>query len=418
MFGENKLFQLEIDSILLNAYSTGTAVLSFHLRNFNHSDKNDILKINKFGRRLFPPFYDLDDISIFSRKKDTTPIEKVLLETKKSELPDAIWISEKDYLTNTNIQDIKKIMEYEKEFNRFEDFDKYKRLETVKHGTFSLPNYISGLFHPKDLFLIHEKEGKEKEEQENHKIYLRPVLDDRMFVISWYGNSELINGMNGDDKDKNSKGVAETGTKFEPGKYPYITNDWLYSYLFVDTSPTCHDKFMKANLIKEATYTRWLEEGTIFGISRYSFVMLTSDFKDTPGFLVRHLQTLYYKMAELCLLQRATVLSYAGEVTNVSNLTKPYEDENKNEEETKRIIEEIYKFYLLFLNKINFKEVTAQEQGIEIYNLMQKQMRIAEDVKDLDREIAELHILATHIEERAQTEEDRKQTKKMDARSI
>ena len=416
LFGENKLFQLEIGSILLNVYGTGTAVLSFHLRNFNHSDKNDILKINKFGRRLFPPFYDLDDLSIFSKNKDNTSPEKVLLETKKSELPDAIWTSEKDYLNNINIQDIKEIIEDEKKSKRFEDFNEYKNLETVKHGTFSLPNYITGLF-PTGLFFTHEKEREEEaneEKEKSFKIYLRPILDDRMYVISWYGNSELINRMNGNDKDKNTK-IAGTDPKVEQGKYLFTTNDWWYSYLFVDTSPTCHDEFMKANLIKEATYTRWLEEGTIFGISRYSFVMLTSDFKDTPGFLVRHLQTLYYKMAELCLLQRATVLSYAGEVTTISNLTTPYGNENKDknydEKTTKRIIEDIYKFYLLFLNKINFKEVTAQEQGIEIYNLMQKQMRIAEDIKDLDREIAELHILATHLEERAQT-------KKMDALTV
>jgi Mg2+ and Co2+ transporter CorA len=45
----------------------------------------------------------------------------------------------------------------------------------------------------------------------------------------------------------------------------------------------------------------------------------------------------------------------------------------------------------VFINKIYFKEVTAQEQGIEMYDLLQQQMRIPEDVFSLDKQIEELH---------------------------
>ena len=47
--------------------------------------------------------------------------------------------------------------------------------------------------------------------------------------------------------------------------------------------------------------------------------------------------------------------------------------------------------YLVFINRIFFKEVTAQDQGIEIYDMIQKNMRINEDVFAIDKQIEELH---------------------------
>ncbi|MBZ0200181.1 MAG: hypothetical protein K8H86_09960, partial [Ignavibacteriaceae bacterium] len=153
-----------------------------------------------------------------------------------------------------------------------------------------------------------------------------------------------------------------------------------------------------------------VEWGTLYGFSRYSSVMLTNSFSDlgSSTFLVRHLQTIYYKMAELCLLQRATVLSYSDEVTHVSNLL---DDQKRKESEIVKKISELYKHYILFVNKIYFREVTAQEQGIEMYNMMQGIMRLPSDVKDLDGEIGELNQFASIILEQKQTSQTTKLTK-------
>ena len=385
------VYSLEIDSILLNVYATGTAVLSFHLRNHLYENKEDILKINKFGRRLYVPFFDLEAESIYTSKGDKTPNEKLLCSTKKNEIPDAIWIGDKTLISGDE--------------NKFEDFKKYKEKENYKNGPFLLPKFIEDLFPPK-FFLVHENQGytnsDKNKKNTDYKIYLRPVLDSRMHIVSWYGNTYLVNKL------------KKTKNHFA---YSFENNDWWYSYIFADApDPMCQDKFLKAQLVKQSTYTRWIGLGTLFGASRYSFAMLTSSFQDLEvngaTYLVRHLQTMYYKMVELSLLQRATVLSFQGEITDISNLNNPFETKdkkNKDKETTKRITE-LYKYYLVFLNKIYFKEITTQEQGIEIYDLMQKQMRIANDVKNLDNEIEELHKLATHLEEKKQTKEAHKLT--------
>jgi len=166
------------------------------------------------------------------------------------------------------------------------------------------------------------------------------------------------------------------------------------------------DKFVRQQLVKDHTYSRWVEWGTLYGMSRYSLVMLTGDFSKIPSYLVRHLQSMYYKMAELSLLQRATILSFSDEVVHLSNLIEVGNDIDKI---TGRI-ESLYNHYILFVNKIFFREITAQEQGIEMYDMMQKTMRVPQDVKDLDKEIEELNQFAKMKAEKNEQNEMKKHT--------
>lgn len=405
LYGEAKLFSLEIDSILLNSYKTGTAALSFHLRNYNYPDKNDILKINKFGRRIYVPFFDLNPDSIITGKPDETKSDKVLCATKKNEIPDALWIGKPD------LESCDKSL--------YEDFENYKNKDYFKTGSFILPKFIEELF-PQDFFLVRENEGyldpEKKKKNPMYKALLMPVLDDRMHVVCWYGNTELVNELNQiknySDFDLGNYYINDNREK--KNHYSYEKCPWWYSYIFVDAPAPMHtDKFVKQKLLNEQTYSRWVEWGTLYGFSRSSFVMLTESFSDlekkNATFLVRHLQSMYYKMAELCLLQRATVLSFSDEVTHVSNLID-LEKEGNGLEKILNKISDLYKSYILFVNKINFREITAQEQGIEMYDMIQKIMRIQNDVKDLDREIDELNRFASIIAEKKETQALKEQT--------
>jgi hypothetical protein len=342
-------------------YATGVGVLSFHLRNRKYCEANDILTINKFGRRLFPPFFGLEDDTVFTGK-DHTPPSEWFCGVKNNELPEKIWLSKGDG----------KIYE--------EDWGKYKNRETFNHGPFTLPSFIKKLF-PGNFFLTHEKLGTEK-----HKIYLRPALDDRMYTICWFNNNKEI------------EELQKINNELNPHHYNYTTDDFWHNYIFVDTWRTFQNKLKLHEYLGKHTYTRWVDEGTLYGISRYSLVMLTGD--SAPVFLIKHLQTMYYKMAELSLLQRATIVSFSDEVTHVSDLV------HNDEEKAIKKIEELYKHYILFVNKIYFREISAQEQGIEMYNMMQHIMRIPEQVKDLDNEIAELNSFAAMISDKNENKEN------------
>ena len=72
---KNNRYKLTLKSIGLNMYSTGTGSLVFYLENYDYPEWNDVLRINQFGRRTFPPFLGE---------------QTGLSETKKSELPHSI----------------------------------------------------------------------------------------------------------------------------------------------------------------------------------------------------------------------------------------------------------------------------------------------------------------------------------------
>jgi len=95
-------------------------------------------------------------------------------------------------------------------------------------------------------------------------------------------------------------------------------------------------------------------------------------------------------MAELCLIRRASVLSFADAVTHVSHqLTE--KTRHQEMQHIREQVTQLYRRYIVFINKIHFSEVTSHDQGIELYDMLQKHMRIPEQVKSLDGEINELH---------------------------
>jgi hypothetical protein len=129
-----------------------------------------------------------------------------------------------------------------------------------------------------------------------------------------------------------------------------------------------------------------VEWGTLFGVSRYSFVALSGSWFGANR-LEPHMRTMYFQMFTLLLAYRASILRFSN---RVSELTLK-EDESFDLQGLQKRVSQIYKDYINFENNLLFREVTAQEQGIEIYDQAMEVMQIDKQVKDLDVEIAELH---------------------------
>ncbi|MBV5278483.1 MAG: hypothetical protein J0647_05535, partial [Campylobacteraceae bacterium] len=162
---------------------------------------------------------------------------------------------------------------------------------------------------------------------------ITPSIDDRMFVISYFKNQELI----------------------EELKKNYKTNDAWYEYIFIDgDGKTIHNNEMQEVLTSKATYPRWQQKGTLYGTSRYSFVCLSDN-----DFSLIHMKTIYFQMFSLLLMVRATVLKFSGEVSQIAR--------EIDIDSTK--VGEIYQEYVQFINNFYFREITSREQGIEMKRL-------------------------------------------------
>jgi hypothetical protein len=363
-------FSLHIESIILHLYSTGVGVLSFHLNNRikEQSSPDQILRINQAGRRIFPPFFGMDyDLIGKQDQWEFNDFGFGLDKVKGSELA-----------VEFNLL----------EGQAFEDFHRYTNPENFKENPFQIPEHFEYLFSGLP-FTVNRTDFK----SDTKKVFITPLLDDRMYVLCWYGSDELSNSL---QKEVRKTSDGEKILKYE-------SSEWWYKFMFNDQKwATCQNDKMKATLIREHTYNRWSDYGTFYGINRYSFVCLTNSL-DTlkkpdinAAYLVNHMQTMYYKIAELCLVQRACLLRFSEEVTGISNM----EDNKKIDLSTR--VGNLYKQYLQFVNRIYFREVTAQEQGIEMYNLMHKHMQIERGVKDLEQEIKELHEYVSLIQQQRQ----------------
>jgi hypothetical protein len=316
--GENmQEYRLDVQAINLNLYSSGVGVLSFYMYNTRYPKTEDVLAINQYGRRVFPPF--IGDVQT------------------RIELAHKIEI---DGLNGV----------YSEDFSRY---------------TNNVKSNIPAAFIPK---MIHEV-------AEN--IELQPVVDDRMFVLCWYKNDELTQA-------------------FETNYDNFINNneDW-YKFVFVDKFQglSCQNDQMRRDIIKKATYERWQKNCSLYGVSRYSMVFLTNSGADIIApFLFPYFETEYARMAELVLMQRATVLRFSSEVTSISKLAggKGFGER----------VSSLYKEYIRFENQMYFREISAQDQGIEMYQKLYDAMNLKEQVEKLDEEIEELYNYVTLREDR------------------
>ena len=228
-----------------------------------------------------------------------------------------------------------------------EDFSYYNSLENIqKSAIYKLPNFFE-----KILSEFYQDINK-----------IEPIIDDRMYLMCHFMSEKYSK------KFKNS----------------YKSEICWYQYIFVDGGyATCQDKEMLRNLISKSTYPRWSGYNTLFGITRYSFMILSDRDVFSKNILNTHLQTIYFQMATLLLAYRAMILQFSDKVTEILK--------DKDLEKRKQKAKELFDDYLDFKNNIYFQEVTAQEQGIDLFNMAKEQMKLEKYIHELDNDIDELH---------------------------
>ena len=323
-----KKYELDLRHINLNFYRTGVGMLSFYLENNRYSSFDDILDINQFGRRIFPPFWD--DIH----------------KEQRAQLADRIEI--------TGLYDGQTVSENFKGFCYKDTWKPASFIEQLIHD-----------FHP--------------------QIHITPAVDDRMFVTCWYQNATL------------SKRLANRPNYMK-------STDW-FRYVFVDRyDPSCQDERMMSALLEQATNPRWRKHGTMYGITRYSFMVLTDGSSFAIDKIRKDVNTIYARMVELALMQRATALKISDDVGSV-NIWTGWQERNTQQELQERI-GSIYRNYVFFINQMYHRHITAQEQGTELYDILHRQLDIERQVKDLNEEIGELHNYISVINDQASKKRD------------
>ncbi|MCE5210237.1 MAG: CorA family divalent cation transporter [Deltaproteobacteria bacterium] len=371
------IYNLAVDSISLRLFETGIAILAIELLNYKHSEFNDILRINDYGRRVYPQFLG---------SETGGEIEAV----KYAFLADSITMTLNSPVEPEN-------------FHLGDFFIK-------GHDHLHLGKHITSLLG--DDFV--------------NKFRIEPIIDDRMFTLCWYGNDALIDKLIHKDEKENQKVETENHQQEAAEEHrltiheqPFESSQEWYRFVFLDGNVCmCQDKKMLRSHIESTTYRRWVQWSTLYGLSRYSMVCLTGI--TAPDFIKTHMRRQYRLMAEILLAQRASIITFFRRVADISNSIDGLDEDNggvsqerQKRESITKDIRKLNRDFLGFKNRLWFIEITPQEQGIEMYDMAMKNMGLEKQIEELKDEIKELYEYAEMQNDRFSAEENTKLNKQM-----
>lgn len=213
--------------------------------------------------------------------------------------------------------------------------------------------------------VIMEVLGKDFEPKESHgkngKIAIETILGNQMFCLCLYKNKEILRSI-------------QEGT---------VSYETLERMMTINKKVAYHEEDDIPEHIGSTYYLK--NEGGIYGISRFALLCVA---KEIPK------NRLYDQLVSLVLMQRATLLSLSNEIAKVSTLGK---------EEISSAISSIYEIYIQFINQLYFKEVTEDAQGAHIYEKLSEQLKIQEELEQLNFEIDEVREYANLVEQAQST---------------
>lgn len=188
-------------------------------------------------------------------------------------------------------------------------------------------------------------------------IFIEPILGNQMFCLCLYKNATIVK-------------------EIQTGLTSY---DLFERIMTVNKKVSYHEKDDIPGHIGSTYYLK--NEGNIYGMSRFALLCVA---KELPK------SKLYDQLVSLVLMQRATLLSLSTEIARVSTLPKY---------DLVQAIASIYEIYIQFINQLYFKEVTEDAQGAHIYEKLSKQLKIEEEMTQLNFEIDEVREYASLIEQ-------------------
>ncbi len=334
-----KTYELELDDIMLRIYANGIMLLSFHCHNNEYDSLADIATINCWGRRLYAPYSIIDKPYI----PPDIPSE-IRLELYSGEGNGA----------STSISLYKE-----------KDIFHAERLSFLK-------NLLAEEFISKASFTQLSKIRKLNEES---YIVLDSFNDDRMYVHSYVCNEKLAKNLQAYYPQRG----CNHGPEYKEYIKPTLQN-W-YALIFGDrdpNDPTCKSAERLTQELSVATYDRWMEYGTFYGLTYNAFLTLMSSRHPTLFNSLWH----YFQLSCIALLYKTSLQRFNDEVSGIARLWGKKRARN---------LSALYKEHFRFINLAWFRDVTAQHQGRELFHMLCEAQQIDQETELLNATLTEMH---------------------------
>lgn len=202
---------------------------------------------------------------------------------------------------------------------------------------------------------------------------LEPLLDDRMFVHTCLALA-------------GPKPAHRVGEQRYHAAFSLATCVDRFDDAWESQSGYAYDRNFVRELLQPLTYTRWYGvDSNLYGFTRFSAIYMAFDgyFHKT---ISKHVRTMYLRMSVVVLFYRASVVYYAHRTAQLPN-PPTFNLMQKRVEEVHREVHDIHREMVCFANRHWFRELTYQDQGIEIFNLQRKAMDIEQEYEKARNDI-------------------------------
>ncbi|GEM_PF-2541233 len=321
---------LLISGLEIHIYQDGYGILFIKTLNFL-DDIDRIRPINHYGRRFLLPFIPATPAGY------SLAADKIGIEDLRGKL--------KGTITN-----------YKLDIEKYLRSDNEERILIGKNFS-SIPYFL--------FYLLNH--GTVQEQWVINQTDIEDISDERMFLFCLVRNDAMSGKVkyNCDSSFRNE----------------------LYKLIFADTDDaTCQDDDMRDRLLKEAIYPRWRKWGTIQAVTNTGMFCITSTYAGINDSVIKPFVTEYLYMYSLVLAQHMGIMLFSERAGDIG---KHIIGKIKTREH--RELVSLQKEYVVFKNQMLILDFTYQEQGSELYELIQKQMRIDEEEAILDEQLESLY---------------------------
>lgn len=214
-----------------------------------------------------------------------------------------------------------------------------------------------------DVFFASNSTTKKHNNDQAPKYF--PILDDRMLVYSYAAFHSYV-----------KKEIEEESRDIFFSRFMYVDNsDRNYRY---------NRKFIRP-LMNKHTYKRWEHYNIKIGFTRYSAAF---QLYGHEPIVYRTFVSMYYQMFLLITYYRARLVRFSGEVADIADKWPHGEDKSRALPANLRdSLRDLHTRFMRFMNIHWFVEVSNQDQGIEIFQLMRKAFELEPLYKQVKDEI-------------------------------
>ena len=221
-----------------------------------------------------------------------------------------------------------------------------------------------------------------------------PVIDDRMYVCSLIDNAALSAEIKAGSPDEMIRAHKAGEENTEAVKNRLFTDpalsDKVYALGFLDIEHASCGFEMRESILRRCVYRRWQHVGTIDIVTHHSFVRILGD---APDFVIKSFITQYVYMAIGALMQRTEILWLFDRSAALSRDYFQLND-TSDKADNKTIsgrLTELKRRYVYAQNNIFLNQLTVQEQGIEEFEMLKRELYIDDSLEKLDRSINSIY---------------------------